>query len=798
MPKDIPNTLSPLGLREMARITTLPSIQRGAVWRPQQVEELWDSVLRGFPIGSFLLTHYNRNLGERNLPLAQNVQKPKYHLLDGQQRWNAILLGLDNIWTSPRIAIPNGQQHALWIDLEPAERRRDAPQFVFRVVTRSHPWGYQRDNPRNRLEARDRRAALDTYKEASRSIDGLDFRPGRLSLAYAWPWDASALVPFALVVEACLTRSDEPNIWQLLGELLLKNLPYWKANEELHSKHGNWKQGVLNLIQNPTRHMKGIVSAIRRNLGVVGEAGCQIPVQLLPADVMGGLAADDQRPNGLQGQQQLAEVLDPLEALFIRVNTGGTPLAGEELKYSLLKHYYPNVQGIEDTLRTKLMSPARLITLLSRLILARTDEGREEPPRDPDVARFRRLVQGRDRACPDFRKKIQEYLGFRDDGPPMPSRARNLLDKAQEILCDGDWGLPPVLVADLASHSPDAFFLLLTWLDRVSEATQSELSRPTMSDDDRRRLVGAVTALGWFAERPHDCLRGLFDRMNNTNGVEQLFSTGALEPCLQPAEGGALRLIPPLPPDYLQQAIDKRIIEPPDFELAEGELWGGRWNQWARFEIVDTAENWLEQHKVPEEIRKTAWHQLVRRLWDMRYLVLYAQRPIITNWFKDYDPTSLDQLEDTDRPWDFDHIHPKSYGGVNNVPRLIKEWHASIGNLRAWPLEVNRYHQNVAPGIKLAQPDPGEAGPPYYLTDGRELRRASFVAESGWPHWQASTPDGQAPGHHNYLIYPDKDNYRPCRPALIRAITSRWVALYRNWYDTLLVGSLFDSQEIRD
>ena len=36
-------------------IAKVPSLQRGAVWKPGQVELLWDSILRGFPIGAFVL-----------------------------------------------------------------------------------------------------------------------------------------------------------------------------------------------------------------------------------------------------------------------------------------------------------------------------------------------------------------------------------------------------------------------------------------------------------------------------------------------------------------------------------------------------------------------------------------------------------------------------------------------------------------------------------------------------------------------------------------------------------------------
>lgn len=51
-------------------LVELPSIQRGFVWKPKQVEDLWDSLLRGYPVGSFLFSR----AGE------------KLHLMDGQQR----------------------------------------------------------------------------------------------------------------------------------------------------------------------------------------------------------------------------------------------------------------------------------------------------------------------------------------------------------------------------------------------------------------------------------------------------------------------------------------------------------------------------------------------------------------------------------------------------------------------------------------------------------------------------------------------------------------------------------------
>ena len=60
----------------------IPNIQRGLVWKPIQVELLWDSILRGFPIGSMLVLHHEDSFVPDEI-------------LDGQQRANAIINGFD-------------------------------------------------------------------------------------------------------------------------------------------------------------------------------------------------------------------------------------------------------------------------------------------------------------------------------------------------------------------------------------------------------------------------------------------------------------------------------------------------------------------------------------------------------------------------------------------------------------------------------------------------------------------------------------------------------------------------------
>ena len=88
----------------------LPAIQRQFIWRPDQVVSLFDSILRGYPIGSFLfweLEDRNRDKwesyefvenaiqgGTRNSLASTTGVRGLTLILDGQQRLTSLLVGL--------------------------------------------------------------------------------------------------------------------------------------------------------------------------------------------------------------------------------------------------------------------------------------------------------------------------------------------------------------------------------------------------------------------------------------------------------------------------------------------------------------------------------------------------------------------------------------------------------------------------------------------------------------------------------------------------------------------------------
>src|ERR1019366_437092 len=108
---------------------------------------------RGFPIGCFILSEPQQHLGVRPFalqgrnPVLAQVTGAGHLLLDGQQRATAIATAFLDPWRNPEHA---NAEFALWIDLEPLLQSAQS-DHAFRLLTRSHPWGYQRQDPASRL-----------------------------------------------------------------------------------------------------------------------------------------------------------------------------------------------------------------------------------------------------------------------------------------------------------------------------------------------------------------------------------------------------------------------------------------------------------------------------------------------------------------------------------------------------------------------------------------------------------------------------------------------------------------------
>ena len=131
----------------------LPAIQREFVWSDGQIERLFDSLMRGYPIGTFLfwkikpdkltdfqfyrfMDKFHQRDYRRNEPIKVSGQMPRTAVLDGQQRLTALNIGLNGYYASKMPYYRWNSDHAfpkrrLYLNLlaEPDEERDMAYEF---------------------------------------------------------------------------------------------------------------------------------------------------------------------------------------------------------------------------------------------------------------------------------------------------------------------------------------------------------------------------------------------------------------------------------------------------------------------------------------------------------------------------------------------------------------------------------------------------------------------------------------------------------------------------------------------
>lgn len=84
----------------------VPGFQRGYVWRVAQIKNLFDSLIKNYPVGSFIIWKTKKNIEARTLN-GEKLPREKYLILDGQQRM-ATLFYLCNRNVFNRGKVKNG------------------------------------------------------------------------------------------------------------------------------------------------------------------------------------------------------------------------------------------------------------------------------------------------------------------------------------------------------------------------------------------------------------------------------------------------------------------------------------------------------------------------------------------------------------------------------------------------------------------------------------------------------------------------------------------------------------------
>ena len=158
MPFETPVTIRHAVQNVLESKYLLPSIQREFVWTTDQIEMLFDSILRGYPISSFLfwtvpesqatqwqfytfLTDYHEFRARHNEPAKLGSGRDVTAVLDGQQRLTSLVIGLAGTYA---YRLPNKRrsnpaaypERKLYIDLmRPADETDGDKRYALRFLT---------------------------------------------------------------------------------------------------------------------------------------------------------------------------------------------------------------------------------------------------------------------------------------------------------------------------------------------------------------------------------------------------------------------------------------------------------------------------------------------------------------------------------------------------------------------------------------------------------------------------------------------------------------------------------------
>lgn len=128
----------------------------------------------------------------------------------------------------------------------------------------------------------------------------------------------------------------------------------------------------------------------------------------------------------------------------------------------------------------------------------------------------------------------------------------------------------------------------------------------------------------------------------------------------------------------------------------------------------------IQSHEIEFSRANEYFEKFIGIVKHNKGLILFAQRDYINSTFSDFN--QMGEVEDTNRPWLWDHIYPSEwvYRKVY-CNQSIKDWNNTIGNYRAISLEHNRSRDSQQP--------------PKDISDSQE-RKYSFIQENDWEDWK--------------------------------------------------------------
>lgn len=632
---------------DRGELLVLPMIQRGSVWRPEQIVNLWDTLLRGMPIGSLMVNSVRKGteillIGKKS-KAAEPLERDGFSLLDGQQRTLSMLVA----WPSSV-----SMDRRLWIDF--ADEPGAGHNFRLRVTTENQKFGFKRQSPSSKLPLDERRKAIWVYEAAYGEDATPDFRNTcPYTNGHSLPLDLKVLIQWW-----CDFKNRD--VWRKYVEEELKKIKKWRpiSKNEINDPKKYAKYCVWEELDQETRnracsYIDALASALKKLFSL------QVPLIKVDDEIFA--SADD-------------SLEPPLAVLFQRIGAGGTPLTNADYAYSVIKHLHPKTYKLVESLHSEgnistTLTATDLVMTALRLAMAKEDDNGKKFTDlvNPNKQQFHSLLkQGGDEFIATFTalidenglketfEKLENILSYKTESNPigLPLLAFPLLGRPllQVLL---RWGVRQHAGASINSSRMDILRFALYWIMWVK-------------DPDKASLIAfrviKESALELFPAKPI---------------YEKLVDEGVAYKLVSPKQ---LKTVPSL---HLSPVSTEKPLRG----------WSGRFH-------VDGEKDVDYQNS----------RKFYARWWNKSYsshihpVLLWLQRDYVAT----FDAKMLAGREE-ETPYDYDHICPSSHwsGRGAGIFEYCDDGQAhwqvgnSIGNLRVWDSSKNRIDGDGSPKVKL-------------------------------------------------------------------------------------------------
>ena len=781
----------------------LPMIQRGSVWKPHQVIDLWDTILRGMPFGGLIASHIPaasdlQFFHPLNRSLVSLPANGGLSLIDGQQRTLAMLIA----W--PTVA--QQMQRRIWVDFGEDDNYDHLLRLHF--TSESSPMGYQRGGPSGqtigRLSLAERRLANATYADRMKAIRATEPATG-VKLRYLHddeinPWHSTVALDLRLLIAQYQVgpqalRSYVETHAQCATAKLDARITCIQAKHTAFDAYDDaLREAIITHLQKRITAIEKCMAngELTRRIDTLVQGLGRMSLQHFPVIEV---------PEHLMRAEEADEKKDPpLAVLFKRIGTGGTDLKTSDYVFSILKHLNPKCHSLVETqLKSTQISaiytPTDLVMSAVRLVAAQIEPEKDQPKLDK--AQFTRLLRGDKNASAQDPKKSLFFVEFNKQIEADGAFVKHLqavlsviaYKSAQKDGTVPDIGLP--LHALSLVHIP-ALEVILYWLQKSTLPLVSVLA------DHRHALIRFL--LCWHLtvsdsiKATKECFKHLL-----TGTSEQFPEAHLIQTLIE--QGLAL---PMRSPQVLlqQQVLPIRVAEKEEHTAmlvhSSDNVNGLR--GWRRFRAH--SDTTMDE---PERIRQQQTVKLYERWWNLRggyshALLLWLQRDYVDRKFA--DDSAKPGVED-DTPYDFDHICAASHwhGWQGNQTGKLIEFHAekvkgadedghwrlgnAIGNVRVWDSSDNRSDGDTAPTVKLKITD---------TDNGRDVLRDSVITSESKGGFsdeiQAWKKCGPVPENADDLKFWTIGRAR----AFQKAIELRTFNLYQRFYADLKFSELEGQQ----